>query len=251
MCVSASTYTLRTGLPVPIHGQIHGVTRPSLSAPAATRTPRSPCAFRASQNAAGLRRVRFGKLNFLYVINVHERGPPDPRTARSADRSPLGVLRWSSRGGVSHLQLSTTAIPQRSRHYCGALPLPPRGRIPARWLFTSARHGIKTPRLWLAHKVHDRAAVRVQVSILHIETARQARVRVEDSVKYALVGEFTLARLDHLGRRVPRPVVLPTRSERVRRVVRKEPLGRERIIARRANVGPFIGWTWNVPIPRG
>ena len=149
------------------------------------------------------------------------------------------------------LGIPKCAIPQRSRHYCAALPLPPRGRISARWLFTTARHGIKAPWLWLANKVHDRAAVRVQVTILHIETARQARVRVEGRVKYALVGEFTLARLDHLGRRVPRPVVLPTRSERVRRVVRKEPLGRERIIARRANVGPFIGWTWNVPIPRG
>jgi hypothetical protein len=243
-CVSASTttYTLRTGTDT--RSDIHGVTRLSQCPGRHTDSvciSGLPC----SQNAAGLRRVRFGILNFLYVINVHERGPPDPRTARRSASSA------GRRVGVSHLQLSTTAIPQRSRHYCGALPLPPRGRIPARWLFTSARHGIKTPRLWLAHKVHDRAAVRVQVSILHIETARQARVRVEDSVKYALVGEFTLARLDHLGRSVPRPVVLPARSERVRRVVRKEPFGREWIIARRANVGPFIGWTWNVPIPRG
>ena len=61
--------------------------RGSLSAPAATRTP---CAFRASQNAAGLRRVRFGKLNFLYVIN-------NRTSARARLRWSRALVAWEFR----------------------------------------------------------------------------------------------------------------------------------------------------------
>jgi hypothetical protein len=72
-------------------------------------------------------------MNFLYVINVHERGPP-ASAARPADRSPLGVLRWSSRGSFASTTFndcySSTKPPllwrtasATSRSHSGALAL--------------------------------------------------------------------------------------------------------------------------------
>ena len=83
-------------VPVPIHGQIHTGSRGSLSAPAATRTP---CAFRASQIPKRCRTTSrsFRKIEFP-LRHKRTRTRTARSAARPADRSPLGVLRWSSRG---------------------------------------------------------------------------------------------------------------------------------------------------------